>query len=76
MKQPKEQANELIKKFLNITQYYGFIGNEKLMNKTEAKQCALVCVETVLFQTSNQHFGCRLSMIFWNEVKQEIINYE
>ena len=57
---PKLKAKELVDKFSNVP----------LLDSYEAKQCALIAVDEILHT-------CVESMIYyWNEVKQEIENYE
>lgn len=65
---PKEKAIELVDK------YKFYLGNEQ-ENIKEAKDCALIAVDEILdaivgtydFDTLNE---------YWQEVKQEIENYE
>jgi len=58
MKTPKEEAQELVKKFRNLIA--GLTRYQQLKN---AKQCALICVNF----TINDEFD-----IYWQSVKKEI----
>ena len=61
---PKEKAIELVNKFLNEQNNSDEI--------SEAKQCALICVDEILEIKSVYH-SIELDD-HWNEVKQEINN--
>ena len=54
---PKEKASELVYKYSNVT----------LLDNYEAKQCALIAVDTVLFMAS--HWA---TIQYWNDVKHEL----
>lgn len=60
----KEKADELIEKFIQGQ----FWNGEMIVNKTFAKQCALICVEE---QIDYCHIGS-MEINFWNEVKSEL----
>ena len=65
---PKDKAKELVDKMWNIDERYGSIGFY------EAKQCALVAVDEIL-NINSVDKDVELSD-YWEEVKQEIENYE
>mgnify|MGYP003624827092 FL=1 len=64
----KEKAKELLKRFMSIEDSKSeFIKGSVLLTSTEAKQCALICVDEMLA------FDLRFFDIeFLKEVKQEI----
>ena len=65
----KEKAKELVDKF---TLYLGtdVNGDECYVDVIEAKQCALICVDSIL---SIYAVKCRIGLSsYWQEVKQEI----
>jgi len=47
------------------------------INEYQSKQCALVAVDEILLQLNSRYYGMtdthRNDIIFWEEVKQEII---
>tara|TARA_R110000822_G_scaffold179254_1_gene319091 strand:- start:929 stop:1129 length:201 start_codon:yes stop_codon:yes gene_type:complete len=60
---PKEKAKELFYRFYVIEPVQPiYIG----MDKAQAKQCALICVDEIL------KFHDRIDVYYWNEVKQDI----
>ena len=60
---PKEKAKELFYRFYGIEPVQPiYIG----MDKVQAKQCALICVDEIL------KFHDRIDVDYWLEVKQEI----
>lgn len=61
---PQEKAKELVIKFQK--QIFFEVTNERL-DIEEAKGCALIAVDTVLWMAS--HYA---TIDYWNEVKQEI----
>ena len=61
----KEKAKELFDRFYGIEPVQPiYIG----MDKGQAKQCTLICVDEIL----ENNYGAKFQMIFWQEVKQEI----
>ena len=69
---PKEKAQELIDKFMNIQ---GFINvkNETYLDVDEAKQCAIICVDEFLsFQENLYLTEGSLAYQYWQEVKKEL----
>ena len=56
---PKEKAQELIDKYLNVA----------LLDKYESKQCALIAVEEII---TNRERIKGIDKLYWQEVKQEI----
>ena len=79
----KEKARELVDKFQELKEM-DRIGNTDpwhLMNKTEAKQCAIICLEQILNHTPLTIYPDTYiekngtppgSRNWWQEVKQEI----
>ena len=62
---PKEKAMELFDRFYGIEPVQPiYIG----MDKGQAKQCALICVDEIL------EFHDRIDVNYWKEVKKEINN--
>ena len=61
---PKEKARELVEEFQK--QIFFHVTNERL-DIEEAKGCALIAVDTVLWMAS--HYA---TIEYWQEVKQEI----
>ena len=65
----KEKAKELLKRFMSIEDSKSeFIKGSVLLTSTEAKQCALICVDEILKAMYVENRGNP----YWNEVKQEI----
>jgi hypothetical protein len=66
----KEKARELVDKFSNVA----------LLDSYEAKQCALIAVDEILEALNSEEnvylIGDSSYIDFWNNVKQEIENYE
>ena len=60
---PKDKANELFDKYYIICQEF----TEEIQCSIQAKQCALIAVDTVLFMAS--HWA---TIQYWQEVKHEI----
>ena len=68
---PKEKAQELVDKFRN--EITSFLGDN--MKKINAKKCALVAVDEILFLLEfNLDFRMERSITYYLEVKQEIQN--
>ena len=67
---PKEKAEELINKYLKLTDV-NYSHKTILLNPTEAIECALITVDEIISICTQTHF-----IDFWNEVKQEIENYD
>ena len=61
---PKEKAEELVDKFTDVEDGEMYIG--------KAKQCALIAVDEMLDELSNEDLYKKSNYIFWQEVKQEI----
>jgi hypothetical protein len=59
---PKEKAKELFWEFFHI------------VNKREAKQCAIIAVDKILIELTNIPYGIDYinRRDYWQEVKQEI----
>jgi hypothetical protein len=60
MKTPKEEAKELVVKYLNIE--FG------LLTDNQAKQCAFICVDEII----KTYIDIDPKLKYWQEVKQEI----
>jgi hypothetical protein len=81
---PKEKAQELFEKYVNVEDTEWTIDNGCGMSTNEIKQCALICVDETLNQfieIHNKFKGANLikgdvkesaNYIYWEEVKQEI----
>tara|TARA_R110000851_G_scaffold302743_1_gene460114 strand:+ start:80 stop:343 length:264 start_codon:yes stop_codon:yes gene_type:complete len=83
---PKEKAKELVERFLSLDMY-DYEDYVYWLEKENAKQCALICVDEILkanekislkglsetMQTND--ILCQLTdnAMYWQEVKQEII---
>ena len=68
---PKDKAQELVDKFRN--EITSFLGDN--MKKINAKKCALVAVDEILFLLEfNLDFRMERSITYYLEVKQEIQN--
>tara|TARA_R110000803_G_scaffold154466_1_gene219248 strand:+ start:230 stop:466 length:237 start_codon:yes stop_codon:yes gene_type:complete len=73
---PKEKAKELVKSFMSIEDSKSeFIKGSVLLTSTEAKQCALICVDEMMDEIKEWNFGVidytnRIN--YMKEVKQEI----
>ena len=66
---PKEKAQELVDKFRN--EITSFLGDN--MKKINAKKCALIAVDEILFVLEfNLDFKMGRSIAYYLEVKQEI----
>jgi len=66
---PKVKAIELVDKYLLVEDTQSKIGGN-LMFKNEAKICALIAVDEILYLDS----GNAIDKGYWQEVKQEIEN--
>lgn len=70
---PTEKAKELVNKFYyslpNNGSYSGINSVESRYN--EAKQCALIAVDEILFVV-RQYNDTQAEFTYWKEVKQEI----
>ena len=67
----KEKAQELVDKFRN--EITSFLGDN--MKKINAKKCALIAVDEILFVLEfNLDFKMERSIAYYLEVKQEIQN--
>jgi hypothetical protein len=62
---PKEKAKELINK-------YEFVYIQNYTSMFEVKQCALIAVDEIIDLVKHIDVD---SEDYWNEVKQEIINF-
>ena len=69
MKESTKKAKELIEKFSNKIPFYS-----KNDNLKKAKECAIICVDEIL-EIKSVDKDLDLSD-FWQEVRQEIINYK
>lgn len=68
---PEETAIELINEFIPHSKYFADV--DKFSDNAEAaKQCALICVDTILgnLKYYNSHRGT--VYIYWEQVKNEI----
>jgi hypothetical protein len=63
---PEQKAELLVESFARI------MPNENW--KEKAKQCALLCVDDMLFQITEMRYGLAYlnQVAYWEEVKQEI----
>jgi len=61
---PKEKANELVNKIINISQMEVYLWM--------AKDMALIAVDEILKDNPNIYDSDRLNCKYWQEVKQEI----
>jgi len=69
---PKEKAEELIDKFRN--NIISFLSDN--MKDHNAQKCALVAVDELIKQQNNYNNGSFYPSTYWNEVKEEIENYD
>ena len=74
---PKEKAEELVEKYINLTDYCDCLEYMCVcftMYDYKAKQCALIAVEEILNTLYSIPFGNALDneLEYWEEVKQEI----
>jgi hypothetical protein len=69
---PKEKAKELVKKY--SCYFHGIDENlfKEVVIHDDAKQCALIAVDEMLDELSNEDLYKKSNYIFWQEVKQEI----
>jgi hypothetical protein len=70
---PKEKAEELVDKFLQYTPA------DSELEYPYAKQCALIAVNEILSDYKNYLLHANTEykgLMYWNEVKQELKNYE
>ena len=66
---PKEKANQL------VDNYWLMDKINPSLSKEQAKQCALVAVDEILFVLKfNLDFKMEKSIKYWQEVKDEILN--
>jgi hypothetical protein len=63
---PKEKAKDLFNKFIEFAQDWDELDGY-IVNKYNAKQCALIAVDEILPINSNPQ-----AIKYWQEVKQEI----
>ena len=63
---PKEKAEDLVNKFLP------FANDDYYNEHSNAKKCALIAVDELQLQASNQRFGNHLAMQYWLDVEKEI----
>ena len=62
---PKEKAKELVDKMMNEQ-----FNTEEI---SQAKQCALICVNEILHELEEEEDGYRMDRVeYWEQVKQEI----
>ena len=66
---PKEKAEELVDKFYYIPNSQGIF----MMQDYQAKECALIAVDEILFVVSKYN-DTQAEVSYWQEVKQEIEN--
>ena len=66
---PKEKAKELVDKFYYIPNSQGIF----MMQDYQAKQCALIAVDEILFVVSKYN-DTQAEVSYWQEVKQQIEN--
>jgi ferritin-like protein len=67
---PKEKAKELFKRYIELTQEWDELDGY-IVNKYNAKQCALISVDEILYWTDGQDTLIWLND-FYIEVKHEI----
>ena len=69
---PKEKATELFEKMLSTDK----VDNYSFVSNNVAKQCALIAVDECIdmLMTMNKYMLFPKQVIYWQEVKQEIIN--
>jgi hypothetical protein len=76
---PKEKAEELLSVFAKIipaSSYEAYEGGVRMNFDLEnAKQCALIHIEEIL-NNNNAFIQSNLQNIYWQQVKQEIENYD
>ena len=63
---PKEKAEELVLKYLRLQEKDSY----NWFNKSLAKQCALIAVDEMIYETQFEVPNIRQR--YWQEVKQEI----
>lgn len=61
---PKEQAKELVDRYINLY----FHPTEQYLDSEEAKLCALICVEEIIENRDAE----QLPISYWKQVKKEI----
>ena len=75
---PKEKSEELVEKFKFETKKSEIINDillgdiSVIFKHYKAKQCALIAVDEMLDELSNEDLYKKSNYIFWQEVKQEI----
>lgn len=62
---PKEKADQLYRYYIDYTQGY-----------YNCKECCLIAVDEIIDCTKNGLGLTKFSKEYWQEVKQEIINYK
>ena len=67
MKSSQEKAEELVDKYYLLLQE-----SKGYYDLPNAKQCALIAVDEMLDELSNEDLYKKSNYIFWQEVKQEI----
>ena len=72
---PHEKAEELYKRYIEWTQEWDELDGY-VVNKYNAKQCALISVDEILWEIIKYADNSRDYVVenskYWNEVKQEI----
>lgn len=79
----QQKAKELIEKFKDVLGHSDlnvcYTGDLDKETKETAKECALICIETHLYNENNSPFGTmkewKENNNFWQEVKKEIEKY-
>jgi hypothetical protein len=68
---PKEKAKDLFNKFIEFAQDWDELDGY-IVNKYNAKQCALIAVNELIEQEQKYNNGSFYPSNYWSEVKQEI----
>jgi hypothetical protein len=68
---PKEKAKDLFNKFIEFSQDWDEVDGY-IVNKYNAKQCALIAVNELIEQEQKYNNGSFYPSNYWSEVKQEI----
>jgi hypothetical protein len=79
MTESQKKAKELIEKFSphSHSDWHDDGGWNNVQLLENAKQCAIICVDEILKEIySNNVITNDKHRIFWQQVKQEIINYK
>lgn len=78
MSNAKEKARELVNKYVKFTNYWDYYNDcsrDTFIVIKEAKECALIVVDEVLFALKYDFNDPTSGSIkYWQEVKQEICN--